>query len=226
MESVFAGHAPQVWQYRFNGTLEIAKLAGGVPFDDHVAAGWIKTKLKANSDLVRDGVAEVMMQTGLEADAAAEELERRKHLVGFKRDPERGGELYIEGRQLKAAIKEAVSVAMASGTLANRGWGKTNKGIMAFAAEHVQVVEERLYLGVKEPACVVQSFPINKMTNQPGIQYTEMCEDVTVDFTVISDWNFNAKDWATIWVTGELQGIGATRSQSYGRYKVVRWQKA
>lgn len=225
MESVFASHAPQVWQYRYSGTLEIEKLAGGVPFDEHVATGWIKTKLKGNSDLVRDMVSDVMMETAMEANDAAEEVERRKHTIGFKRDAARGGELYIEGRQLKAAIKEAVSVAMAAGSLPMRGWGKTNKGIQGFTAEHIQVVEDKLHLGVKQPAAVIQSFPINQITKQPGIQYTEVCEDVTVDFTVVSDWNFSSKDWATIWVTGELQGIGATRSQSYGRYKVVRWEK-
>lgn len=35
-----------------------------------------------------------------------------------------------------------------------------------------------------------------------------------------------AEQWAMIWLTGEQQGIGATRSQGYGRYTVTRWEQA
>jgi hypothetical protein len=46
-----------------------------------------------------------------------------------------------------------------------------------------------------------------------------------VGFTVVSDYEFSEKEWATIWVTGGSQGIGASRSQGYGRYIVTRWDQ-
>jgi len=225
MTSVFAQYIPQAWPYRYAGTLHIATLAGGTPADPKVAEGWLRTKLAPKEDLLRDMVTEVMAEMGVTAEEAAKEVDRRKHLNGFRRDPERGGELYIEGRQLKAAIKEAASVAAAAGKLPIQKWGKTNKFIFGFVAEHIQVVEERLHLGVTEPAGVHQSFPENKKAGVRGIQYTEVCRDVKTDFTVIADHEFSDTDWAMLWLTGEQQGIGASRSQGCGRYEVKRWER-
>jgi hypothetical protein len=225
MTSVFAQHIPAAWPYRYAGTLHIATLAGGVPSDPKIAEGWLRSKQAAPEDLIRDAVAEIMADRGCTAEEATAELDRRKHLNGFKKDPERGGELYIEGRQLKAAIKESASVAAAAGKLPLQKWGKTNKFIYGFVAEHIQVVEERLYLGVTEPADVLQSFPENKKAGVRGIQYTEICRDVKTDFTVIADHEFSERDWAMLWLTGEQQGIGASRSQGFGRYEVVRWER-
>ena len=41
----------------------------------------------------------------------------------------------------------------------------------------------------------------------------------------MSDRDFAAEEWALLWLTGEQQGIGATRSQGYGRYEVTRWER-
>lgn len=226
MTSVFAKYIPQAWPYRYSGTIKVFTIAGGTPSDPKVAEGWLKSKL-ADKDLrIQEAVAEIMVDRGIDADEAAEQLDLYKHLNGFKKDPNRDGELYIEGRQLKASIKEAASVAAASGKLPLKPWGKTSKFIHGFVAEHIQVVEERLYLGVTAPSRVLQSFPKNARTGQTGIQYTEICEDVSFDFTVISDHNFSDSEWAKLWLTGEMQGIGASRSQSFGRYEVTRWDKA
>lgn len=221
MTSVFARHIPQAWPYRYAGRLHIAALAGGTPSDPKVAEGWLKTKLGDKDDLIREAVAEIMVERGLDEEAATKEVERRKHLNGFRRD---SGGLYIEGRQLKAGIKEAASVARAVGKLPDR-WGLTKKGIVNFTAEHIQVVEDRLHLGIDEATRVLQSFPKNARTGQTGIQYTEIAEDVEVDFTVISDHEFSDREWAMLWLTAEQQGIGASRSQGFGRYEVVRWER-
>lgn len=221
MTSAFAKFAPKAWPHRFHGTITVRNLAGGVPTDPKVAEGWLRTKLADKDDLIREAVAQTMVERGITADEAAEELDKLKHLNGFKRDPEHG--LYIEGRQLKAAIKEAASVARAVDKLKSR-WGSTNKGVQGFVAEHIQVVEERLYLGVHEPTTVLQSFPKNPRTGQTGIQYTEIIEEARFDFTVISDHKFTDEEWAMLWLTGEQQGVGASRSQGFGRYEVTRWE--
>lgn len=220
--SVFEKYRAEMFPYRFAGQLHVGVIAGGTPTDPKVAEGWLRTKLGIDKDdLIREKVAEVMVERGVTADEATKLVDAEKHLNGFKRD-ENG--LYIEGRQLKAALKEAASIAVAAGKLNSRGWGRTNKGLLSYLAEHVFVVEDRLYLGVSEPTGVAQRFV--HTFRGTGIQYEEYVEDAKVDFTVISDHDFSAKEWAAIWLCGEQNGIGASRSQGFGRYEVTRWDKA
>lgn len=219
--SVFASYRDEMFPHRFTGQLHVGVIAGGTPTDPKVAEGWLKTKLGVDKDdLIREMVATTMVERGVTADEAAKLVDQHKHLNGFKRD-ENG--LYIEGRQLKAALKEAASVAVAAGKLTARGWGKTNKGLLSYLAEHVFVVEDRLHLGVAEATGISQRF-VHTFRGS-GIQYEEYVEDAKVDFTVISDHDFAEKEWAAIWTSGEQQGIGASRSQGYGRYEVTRWDR-
>ena len=220
-ESVFARFNAKSWPYRFTGSLLVGTIAGGTPTDQRVAEGWLKTKLGAKDDLLRDMVAEVMAERGVTADEAAAIVDTNKHLNGFKRD-ENG--LYIEGRQLKAALKEAASVAVSAGKLDGRGWGKTNKGLLGFLAEHVHVIEDKLHLGVTEASGITQRFV--HTFRGTGIQYEEYVTDAKISFTVETDYKFTDEQWAHIWLTGERQGIGASRSQGFGKYTVTSWDKA
>lgn len=223
--SVFASFVPKAWPHRYAATFHVDTIAGGTPSDPNVAEGWLRSKLSNDKDaLIAEAVSEIMIERGITADQAAAELDKLKHLNGFKRDASRNGELFVEGRQLKAGIKEAASVARAVGKLPDR-WGLTRKGITNFVAEHIQVLEDKLHLGVTEPSRVLQSFPKNARTGQTGIQYTEICENVDFSCTIISDYLFSAEEWAMLWLTGEYQGIGASRSQSFGRYSVTKWDK-
>lgn len=220
MASVFATYVQKEFPYKFAGELLIGTIAGGTPTDPKVAEGWLKTKLGIDKDdLLREMVAEVMVERGITAEEATDIVNTNKHLNGFKRD--KNG-LYIEGRQLKAALKEAASIAVAAGALGARGWGKTNKGLLSYLSEHVFVVEDRLYLGVTEPTGIAQRFVHTFRGN--GIQYEEYVEKATVEFTVITDHDFSEEEWAAIWLRGEQNGIGASRSQGYGRYEVTKWE--
>ena len=213
--SVFARYAPKAYPHTFYGTLHVPCIAGGTPTDPKVAQGWLKTKLADNDDLIRQAVAEVMAERGVTADEAAEVVDNLKHLNGFKRD-EHG--LYIEGRQLKAAIKEAANVRWPK-----KKWGPSSKGTLGFFAEHVFVQEDRLHLGVAAASGVNQRF-VHTFRGS-GIQYEEYVTDAKVDFTLVTDYDFTAEEWAFLWLTGEQQGIGATRSQGFGRYAVTRWER-
>jgi hypothetical protein len=217
--SAFAQYQAQAWPYRFKGTLSVPCIVGATPSDPRVAEGWLRSKLGDSDDLIRELVSTTMLDRGIDRDEALQYVDSLKHLVGFKRD-ENG--LYLEGRCLKAAIKEAASVAVAAGKLNARGWGTTNKGLLNFIAEHVMVVEDRLPLGVTEPTRVMQRFIHTFRGN--GIQYDEVVEDAEINFTVIADHSFAEKEWAMIWLTGEQQGVGANRSQGFGRYQVTRWE--
>lgn len=220
--SPFAKFQKQAWPYEFRGTLNVKRLVGGIPSDPKVASGWIKKNLGATDEqLLHARVAEVMLERGIDRNEAAQIIIDTQHLNGFKRD-ENGG-LYIEGRQLKAAIKEATSVALAGGKLpVGRSFGSTGKYATAFVAEHVCVMEDKLPLGLTEPTGIHQRFvSTHKGT---GIQYEEYCDDVDINFTILTDHKFTDEQWAMIWLTGEQQGIGATRSQGYGRYMVTQWE--
>lgn len=224
-KSVFARYEKQHFPHKFHGTLLVHCIAGGTPTDPKVAEGWLKTKLAPQDDLIRDMVAEVMVDRGVTADEAADIVAEHKHLNGFKRDSEG---LYIEGRQLKAALKEAACVAANAGNIPVKGWGNVTdknytKGIKAWFPEHVFVVEDKLHLGVNEPTGITQRFVHTHRGN--GIQYEEYVEDAKINFTVETDHSFAAKEWAAIWLTGERNGIGASRSQGFGTYKVIEWQQ-
>jgi len=216
--TVFDDLREKAWPYRFHAAILVGTIAGGVPSDPNVAEGWIKTKLGANDDELRRLVAETMAERKITADEAASEINKLKHLNGFKKD-EHG--LYIEGRQIKAMIKEACNIAVAAGKMEQRGWGKTNKGLLSFVAEHVFVPEERVYLGVEQPTGVNQKFV--HTFRGAGIQYEEYVEKAQLEFTVMSDYNFKRDDWGMIWLTAEQEGLGASRSQGYGRFEMMGW---
>lgn len=220
-KNVFAAFEPAVYPFAFAGRMRIERLMGGTPSDPNVAAGWLKSKMGVTKeDALQEAVAEVIAARGITETEALAVINERKHLNGFKKDEDG---LYIEGRHLKAAIKEAASVARGANNIASR-FGATHKGTLSFVAEHIIVVEDRLYLGRPECDGIIQSFPRNPITKQTGIQYTEHCDDVDVEFTIRTDWPFTLEEWAAIWLTGGNQGIGASRSQGYGRYKITKWE--
>lgn len=234
--TAFQSFRADSYPYKFAGALHVDVLVGGTPTDPKVAEGWLRTKLGVDSDrLIQEMVAQTMVERGVTAEEAVPLVNAQKNLNGFKRD-EKG--LYIEGRHLKAALKEAVNVAYSVGKLLNskgkNSWGLTAKGIHSFAAEHIVVPDDRLHLGISADeftrrALAGEGCGINQRFvstfRGTGIQYEEFVEGATIDFTVWSDYDFTEANWAAIWLTGEQQGIGASRSQGYGRYQVTRWER-
>jgi hypothetical protein len=223
-QSVFSQWENKSYPFRFSGRLHIRNLMGGTPKDQKVAEAWLKSKLGADrNDQIREIVAQIMAEQGVDVDTATELANAHKNLNGFRQD-ERG--LYLEGRILKAALKEAISVSVASGDIKGRGWGATNKGLLAYFAEHAFILEEKMYLHldgkpILEPEGIAQKFVHTWRGN--GIQYEEYLTTAEVDFTLISDHPFTLKDWAFIWTKGQHQGIGASRSQGYGTYSLIKW---
>ena len=215
--SRFDRYRSKAYPHVFTGELVVSQLAGGTPTDPKVAEGWLRTKLGLdNDDLIRDMVARTMLERGVDADQAVEQVVEHKHLNGFKRRPD--GELYIEGRHLKACIKEAACIRWPGDR-----WGPTRKGTKSFFAEHVFVTDDILGLGVTEPTLVAQRFVHTFRGN--GIQYEEVVSDATVTFTVVTDHDFTAEQWGLLWLTAEANGLGASRSQGFGTFTVTKWTK-
>lgn len=255
--SVFAGVENRFYKHRFQVQLTIGQLVGGIPSDPDVAKSWLKAKLgdQATEEMIQEEVAAVLKARGVpdlatateeDKQSATEEVNRLRHLTGFKRDfdtdlakvlqekavgdgmPEdmarrTVGELYIEGRQVKAMIREAANIAVGAGNLAAKGWGNTRKGLLAFVAEHIFVPCDKIYLAVAESTRVNQSFV--HTWRGSGIKREEVVDDAVIEFDVISDWPFTDDDWAAIWVTGEKNGLGASRSQGFGTFAVTKWKR-
>jgi hypothetical protein len=219
-ESVFARQREISWPIAFDGELFVENLVAGVPSNEHVAEAWIKSKTDVPDNLLREAVAQTMAELGITKDEAIKVVDEQKNLNRFKRD-ETG--LYLEGRQLKSAIKEAVSVAIASKKLKKQGWGATNKGLLSFIAEHVHVPDRRLYLGTDDADGVRQQF-VHTFRGS-SIKYEEFVDAAKITFTVETDWPLTDDEWMIIWTTGERLGIGASRSQSWGQYVVTKWEQ-
>lgn len=230
--SVFADIQGRSFPYIYHGRIHVDTLVGGTPSDENVAKGWLETKLKGvtSDEQIQRMVTETMLERKVTADEALEIVNKLKNLSGFKRT-ETG--LYYEGRQLKAALKEAVSVAVSVNKIKQQGWGQTRKWISGFFPEHVFIRENKLHLltddgfgnmtPVTEASGVLQQFVHTRFGS--SIQYQEYVTDAEFEFTVVADYLFTDHDWAMIWSTGEWNGLGASRSQGYGTYSVVKWEK-
>lgn len=233
--SVFEKFRPRAYPYAFDVELTVDCLAGGLPTHPKVAAGWIKTKLGFDDDeLIAAAVAEVMVERGIEnpdeapedaLNEAVDKIVADRHLNGFARRAGAGTELCISGRHVKAMLKEAACIRWPDAR-----WGPTRKGTKSFFAEHFFVAEDVIGLGVTEPSDVHQRFVHTFRGN--GIQYEEVVDGAKVAFTLYCDYDLgdeakNAKKgegWALLWLTGESNGLGASRSQGYGKFAVTRFE--
>lgn len=200
-ESVFAAHAQKIWGHRYGVTVRVRNLTGGFPLNQDVIEGWLKSKITDNDTLVQaalvQSVAEaVETEQNRTMTDAVNLLASKKALKGFKRD-DIG--LYIEGRQVKAMIKEAISVAVQGGHITEKDWGKAQnkKWIKGFAAEHIFVPEERIYIysggelvrEVNDKIGEVR-FDFVHAAGNHGFKQSEVIYDAELNFTVESDYDF------------------------------------
>lgn len=230
-DRVFSAWDKQSYPYHFRAEFRISQLVGGIPTDPKVAEGWLRSKLQESDERIRQMVAEVMVERGVSMDEATGIVNEQKNLNGFKHLP--SGQLIIEGRQVKAALKEAVSVAVAAKKIDMTGWGATRKWLTNFLPEHVFILEDKIplyhagetkdddWVEVMAPDGINQQFVHTR--HGSSIQYQEYVTQAHLGFEVISDYKFSRKDWAMLWTTGERNGLGASRSQGYGTYSVIKW---
>lgn len=228
MASIFADIAEKTFDKQYHAELLVHEIHGGIPTDPNKAAGWIASKMGLKDEMLRDMVVKTMEERGtIEAATtedvtdAASEVSDLKQLNGFKRSDD--GVLVIEGRQVKAMLKEAASIAVAGDHLPSRGWGKTNKGLLNFLAEHIFVLEDKIPLGVVDPSGISQRFV--HTWRGSGIQYEEYVTDAKVEFTVVTDYEWPEKFWPTVWVIAEKNGLGASRSTGVGTFEVQAWDQ-
>lgn len=223
---MFEQYRNKVWPLEYHGRIRVHRICGGIPNDPNIAKGWLEKKLGVTDDeqLQRLVLETMMEREGMTRDDAVKEVLNKTSVNGFKGD-ENG--LFMEGRQLKACLKEGISVAVAAGKVKATGWGTTKKWITNYFPEHVFVVQDTLYMydedgkHITERPKPTQRFVSTFRGN--AISYDEVLPVVEIEFDVISDHPFKEEEWATLWVTAEQQGLGANRSQGYGRFEVIEW---
>ena len=225
-----------LWNYHVVTLQFREKLMGGIPKDPKIIQAWLRSKAGiTNEEEIREATVRTMQELGHEVSPdmtyqqvleASEALTEQKSTNGFKRDADLG--LYIEGRQVKAAIKESTNIHYAGDR-----WGKTKKGPKSYVAERVFILEDKIALMRDQPDGV--ELVIGHVTGPQGPRSTlahhEYAYRPRLTFTVMEskvvlnkdEPSLDADQWATIWVSMQEQGIGALRSQGHGRFDVVQF---
>lgn len=214
------------------------RLMGGTPMSPKIIQAWLRTKAGIDkADELRAATARTLLELGLELpeQATYEEMEKASEALagtqqtnGFKRDAEAGG-LYIESRTIKAAIKECVNILYPYQAEGNKGkWGATKKAARSFTAERVFVNPDHIYLGRTEPDGVDlfighTSGPQGQRSNLTYHQYVERAE-ITFDIISAED-GIELEQWKRIWVLMQENGLGALRSQGFGRFDLERFER-
>jgi hypothetical protein len=264
---IFDPFIPKAWPITFEGRIRVVnEIHGGIPSNIVTIENWLKTRVdKGNTQLYTEEMAKAVHQVWEErgkqgivptdevaqevTDEAIKRVAKNVGASGFKRglpvDGEHNGQLFYEGRCLKACFKEGASVAYAAGKLlalekgkklsdkGKNSYGLTSKGIQSFTAEHVQILEDKLWLERRgeddEIIPVMEPTDINvhpvHLWNGNALSQEEYVTGAEFNFTVMTDWEFPEEFWAMVWLTAQLQGIGSSRSMGYGRFEVIEWDR-
>lgn len=231
---------------RYRVVLQFKHLVvGGVPSDRSVIEGWIRSRMDlgdaAIAELVSQTVAERGVLTPDEALEAVLASDLAPSVNGFKRDPDTH-ELVLEGRNIKAALKEYSNSAYPGtaypGKKGNDRVG-ARKGLMSTMVERVFIEETFVGLGVK--ADEVEAVPRDGarawveerikhvMTPQgprSSINRVEVVSRPRIEFTVrVHDDFLPQEAWGRIWERGEDIGLGADRGRSDGMFTLEAWER-
>lgn len=217
------------------------RVVGGTPSNPRLIEGWLRAKMGVTQEqevlnltmrtLRELGVSEEIFDTPEQITfetlaQASEAIAAKSNTTMFKREI---GGLYIESRIVKAMLKECVATLFPGGTGAGKHrWGPTLKGPKSGAAEWVFVDPDHILLGVSEPTGIDLS--IGHITGPQGprstLDYYEFVERPEVSFEVmVLEDRVPTESWPQIWRYAQENGLGAKRSQGFGRFDVLGWDR-
>jgi hypothetical protein len=220
----------------------LGRLYGGSPFDPKLVEGWIGKNLGITNEeelskAVVKHLAEVqgLDQTTATDEALAEAIEANaieKKAQGFKRTVD-GNRPFVEGRHLKAMIKENTNIAFPQG---EHKWGRyaNTTGRQVGGKAPISFVAERVWVP-EQPVVVADDsddfeFCVGHIEDWKGrrstIGYFEFCVKPVITFQVqVLDDVITGDQWARIMRSAERNGLGARRSQGGGQFAVTGWEK-
>lgn len=222
------------------------RVMGGTPKNPKIIEGWLRSKAGIEQEEeIRRATLRTLLELGAEVtpDMTFEELEKASEALAASRQTngfklgEQG--LYLESRTVKAMLKESVNILYPHGS---GKWGsrKTTdrksgeekdvggKGAKSFVAERVFVSPDRLWLGRTEPDGVEMfiGHVMGKAGPQSTLTYHEYVEGAVIEFDVmVLRDEVRAEYWPEIWVHCQENGLGALRSQGFGRFDIERWER-
>lgn len=231
--SVFADVADDMY-VAYTVELEFDRwLMAGTPKDPKLMAGWIRSKAGVSDEVeVLEMMRRHMRDLGVtipeDADfdaivAASESIAEERHTCGFKAN---GHGLFIESRLVKSLLKEAVNIAY---PYPRNKWGPTHKAPRGYLAEIVNVAPAEILLGRETPDGVHLwvGHPKGPQGRSSTLTYYEYVEKASVAFEIrVLEDAIKPEQWARIWTLAERQGLWALRSQGYGTFRVVKWERA
>jgi hypothetical protein len=218
---------------RYEVKILLRDIVGGKPATPEMIAKWVEATCKAAKAEARAKIVDAHVETLPET---VEEEGEKQGIVFSRVD----GELAIEGRQIKAMLKEAGNICkdivptgrMEKRTAAEIKAGKDPKpqiGITALrskVADQVFVEEEHVGLGRTE-ADEVNERAIHVMTARGprnSIKRSEICRDVEITFHVRrrtgSGEGVPEPALLAILDYAQTVGLGADRSQGFGQFTI------
>ena len=201
----------------------IGQIEGGVPKDPAIIKTWLETKGISSADVYQETVAAMGGEANgdeLQADAS------EKHWCGFK-----SGDvgLYIETRQIKAALKEAANVNKDALTKYN----PKLKQAKARIAERVFIYElddpDQIPLGRETPSGTEQRV-VHAMSRRGPVHSIKLTDYVSAPILsfrieVLDDGLFTKEALTALLEYMGRNGIGSNRSQGAGQFKLLELQE-
>jgi hypothetical protein len=229
-----------------------SRVVGGTPSNPKLIEGWLRAKMGVSQEEeVRNLTQQTLRDLGLEGEvfdgddvrfdtlaAASEAIAAKSNTTMFKRDQDG---LYLESRAVKAMLKEAVAVLFpgsVNGKASEREetapgkvhkWGQTGKGPRSATAEWVFVNPDKIHLGTNEPTGI--DLAIGHINSKDGprstLDYYEYVDQASISFDVMVLQDRVPVDrWPQIWRYAQENGLGAKRSQGFGRFDILQWDRA
>jgi hypothetical protein len=208
------------------------KVLGGVPKDPQLIESWLRSRAGiSDQEELRQAWLRTLLEIGVQvadtmsfedAVEASKKLAADKVTNGFKVERSRG--LYLEARQVKAGIRETINILYGGTRI-----GPTRKGARSYVAERVFITPDKLFLDRREPDGV--ELLVGHISGPQGprsvLSYHEYVQaPAALEFTVmVAEDAVPEEWWARLWTLFEQNGLGAVRSQGYGTFDLVRWDK-
>lgn len=203
----------------------IKPVVGALPKNSGVIEAWIRSRQRRGVDpkYIRELIEKVRKEVGADENAS-------KHYTTFKRDEEG---IYIEDRNIKAMLREAANVLEAfkgSGSSARK---QTFQHGLFVKPERIRFLRDGEV--IREPE-TTQERAVHVMTPR-GPRSTVKLEDVVLPgaqlqfeiWVVVPSSRGGAhipeamlRDWIEL---GQEIGLGGSRSQQFGKYRILEFKK-
>lgn len=204
------------------------QVLGPVPRNPRLLEYWLKNRAMGSEEAQRQLFVETLRYLGapLPDHATEEQVRQATEMMAtwlgctFLRD-ERG--LFLRSYHFKRCLREACSIRYAM----DERWGPTRKSPLGYFAERVSIIDDRIYLGRREPDEVITRFPHVQTAqgSRDAITTFDAVNRATVTFHVrVMGDSIAPEVWESILEIAQEIGVGASRALEYGRFNVVAWE--